>query len=170
VKLFAKRNEGHGQALVEFALVIPIFLVIVLGIFDLGRAVFANSTLTNAAREGARLAIVNQNVASVQSRTVNQAISLGLANGDVAVHYYLDDGSIPVAVEPLPANDSACSASTMPLDCVVVVRATYDWTAITPLIGPLVGPLTLTATAVQPIEFSCPNETITTAANCPRQP
>jgi Flp pilus assembly protein TadG len=163
-----RRTEGRGQALAEFALVVPVFLLIIIGIFDFGRAVFANSTMTNAAREGARLAIVNQDVASVRARTVNQAISLGLTNADVTVRYYFDDGSIPVTDDPLPANDIECSATPVPLDCVAVVRATYDWSAITPVIGQVVGPMTLTATAVQPIEFSCPNETITTAAGCPR--
>jgi Flp pilus assembly protein TadG len=163
------RGRARGQSLVEFALVLPIFLVVVLGIFDLGRAVFAYNTLTNAAREGARLAIVNQNVASVSSRTVNQAISLGLTSADVTVHYYRDDGTIPTSSDPLPADDLACAGS-VPLDCVVVVRASYSWTAFTPGIGQLVGPKTLTATSVQPIEFSCPNATVTAAANCPRQP
>ncbi len=57
----------------------------------------------------------------------------------------------------------------IPLDCVAVVQAKYDWSAITPLIGQLIGPRTFTATSVQPIEFTCPSLTIT-AANCPRQP
>lgn len=52
-----RRNEA-GQSLAEFALVIPVFLVLVLGMFDFGRVVWANSALSNAAREGARYAIV----------------------------------------------------------------------------------------------------------------
>src|SRR4029077_3264030 len=60
-------RRGRGQALVEFALVIPIFLLLLIAIFDMGRAVFAYNTLTNAAREGARIAIVNQYKPSVLS-------------------------------------------------------------------------------------------------------
>ena len=45
-----------GQALVEFALVIPVFLLALVGIFDVGRMVYTNSALSQAAREGARLA------------------------------------------------------------------------------------------------------------------
>ena len=56
--------RGTGQALVEFALVLPIFLLIVFGVFELGRAVFAYNTVANAAREGARVAAVNQIVSS----------------------------------------------------------------------------------------------------------
>ena len=44
MKLPWRRNEvPRGQALVEFALVIPIFVFLVMGIFDLGRAVYANN-------------------------------------------------------------------------------------------------------------------------------
>ena len=46
------RNQGQG--LVEFALVLPFLLVVVFGVFDLGRAYFATIILTGAAREGAR--------------------------------------------------------------------------------------------------------------------
>ena len=55
-------RRGHGQSLVEFALVLPVFILVLVSLFDLGRAVFVYNTLTNAAREGARLAIVNQDV------------------------------------------------------------------------------------------------------------
>ena len=44
--------------MVEFALVVPIFLLLVLGMLDLGRVVWANASLSNAAREGTRYAIV----------------------------------------------------------------------------------------------------------------
>ena len=50
---------SSGQGLSEFALVIPIFLFLVLAILDLGRVVWANNSVTNAAREAARWAIVH---------------------------------------------------------------------------------------------------------------
>jgi len=51
------RNQGRrGQALVEFALVLPIFLLILFGTLDVGRLVYTNSAVSQAAREGARLA------------------------------------------------------------------------------------------------------------------
>ncbi|MFL5755050.1 MAG: TadE/TadG family type IV pilus assembly protein [Chloroflexota bacterium] len=51
--------RDRGQALVEFGLVVPVFLFILLGIVDFGRVVWANDSLANAAREGARYAIVH---------------------------------------------------------------------------------------------------------------
>ena len=48
----------RGQALVEFALFLPIFLLILFGIVDGARLVYANNQLSQAAREGARVAAV----------------------------------------------------------------------------------------------------------------
>ncbi|HEV2010034.1 MAG TPA: TadE/TadG family type IV pilus assembly protein [Candidatus Limnocylindria bacterium] len=53
------RDEQAAQALVEFALVLPLFLLLVTGIFDVARAVWQENTLAYAAREGTRYAIVH---------------------------------------------------------------------------------------------------------------
>lgn len=48
-----KHNFLRAQALVEFALLLPILLVLILGAMDLGRVFYVKTVLTNAAREGA---------------------------------------------------------------------------------------------------------------------
>jgi TadE-like protein len=53
------RRSTRGQSLVEFAIILPVFLLIVFGILDFGRVVWANSAVTNATREAARYAIVH---------------------------------------------------------------------------------------------------------------
>ena len=63
-----RRNE-RGQALLEAALTLPIILVISVGIFEFGRAYQTWQVLTNAAREGARIAVLpGTDDASVTSR------------------------------------------------------------------------------------------------------
>jgi len=52
-------DEDGGQSLIEFALMLPIILLIITGIFDVGRAVWQENTLAYAAREGTRYAIVH---------------------------------------------------------------------------------------------------------------
>ncbi len=52
------RSRESGQALIEAALTIPILLLIAVGIFEFGRAYQTWQILTNAAREGARIAVV----------------------------------------------------------------------------------------------------------------
>jgi hypothetical protein len=59
LRLRGFHGEERAQALVEFALVMPIFLLLVTGIFDVGRAVWQENTLAYAAREGTRYAIVH---------------------------------------------------------------------------------------------------------------
>lgn len=52
-------RNGRGQAVTEFALVIPIFLLVLYGIIEFGRYVYTVQVVNNAAREGARYAIVH---------------------------------------------------------------------------------------------------------------
>lgn len=154
------RRGRRGQALVEFALVFPVFMLIIVALFDVGRAVYAYNTITNAAREAARVAIVNQDPASIRARAIGQAVSLGVASGDVAVEFR-EDGLDPIT-------NPVCG--TPKLGCAVIVTVSYDWQAVTPLVGQVVGPLRLASRSVFPLEFICPNTSIPNAANCPRQP
>lgn len=54
-----RRHESAGQALVEFSLAIIVFLVMVVGIFDLGRGIYAYNGVSEAAREVARVTAVH---------------------------------------------------------------------------------------------------------------
>jgi len=48
-------RHQHGQSMVEFALILPLFVLFIIGVFELGRAFFSYIAITNAAREGARV-------------------------------------------------------------------------------------------------------------------
>ena len=56
-----RKPKHHGQSLVEFALIIPILLLLAIMIFDFGRAIYYYSTIHNAAREGARFGVIHPN-------------------------------------------------------------------------------------------------------------
>ena len=58
-----KKNE-KGQALVELALVLPLLLALLCGIVDFGWIYYNQITLTNAAREGARYAVIHYDPAT----------------------------------------------------------------------------------------------------------
>ncbi|HEX7976775.1 MAG TPA: TadE/TadG family type IV pilus assembly protein [Anaerolineales bacterium] len=53
------RFSQSGQELVEFAIIVPLFILFLFGIYDLGRAFYAVVVITNAAREGARYGVVH---------------------------------------------------------------------------------------------------------------
>lgn len=98
------REEG-AQSLVELALVLPVILLIITGIFDAGRAVWQTNTLAYAAREGTRLAIVRGsgcqpnpgcvvypgNTQPVVDRV--RAAAVGVPNVDVRVEWEERGGS-----------------------------------------------------------------------------
>lgn len=119
----------RAQALVEFAFVLPIFLLVVTGLIDVARAVWEENTLAYAAREGTRYAIVhgaggNPRVGPVHPAVLNPTVyntgnivtvvrnaAIGIANVDVTVDYPLsgNDRSQTVQVDataqfvPLPS-------------------------------------------------------------------
>ena len=53
-------RQIRGQGLVEFALVLPLILLVIIVFIELGRIVYFYSALNNAVREGARYVVVNQ--------------------------------------------------------------------------------------------------------------
>ena len=82
-----RRNGERGVELVEFALTFPILLIVVLGIVDFALVFHHNEVLTNAAREGARLAsLPGYATADVQNRVSAFVLTGGLpATPTVAV-------------------------------------------------------------------------------------
>jgi Flp pilus assembly protein TadG len=82
------RNE-KGAALIEAAVTVPIILLISVGIFEFGRAYQTQQVLVNAAREGARLAVIEGSTdADVRAR-----VNAYLTGGGLTA---LGDGGIPI--------------------------------------------------------------------------
>jgi Flp pilus assembly protein TadG len=131
-------QRSAGQSLVEFALVFPVLILVLVAVFDVGRLVFAYNDVTNAARTGARVAIVDQTANKARNAVIGQATSLGLTSSDITVLYLESDLS------------GACSP--LALGCVVEITASFDWQAITPIVGSIVGPITVTTETRMPLE------------------
>lgn len=154
----AARLRGRGQSLVEFALVFPIIVLLVMAFMEIGRAVFAYNTIANAARQGARVAAVNQ-LADVtecdESRPIEDpyephwsirgcAILAGKTIG-------LDTSNVSVAYDPPPDTTLDCDP-TLHLGCIAVVTVSYHFTLTTPFVSSLIGPFTMSQTSEMPIE------------------
>ena len=60
------KSDERGQSLVEFALVLPVLLLLLLGILEFGWLFNGQITLTSAAREGARTAVVREDEMAVR--------------------------------------------------------------------------------------------------------
>lgn len=81
IRSTANRRHESGQALVEMALILPVLLILVLGILEFGRAWNAKQVITDAAREGARLAVVDNS--TVDQNDVKAAIALALSRSGI---------------------------------------------------------------------------------------
>ncbi len=74
-------SRERGQSLVEFALTLPILLLLVLGTIDLGMGFRTYIALTNAAREGARwVTVYPGDVAGARARIAAEAGRIGLSD------------------------------------------------------------------------------------------
>jgi Flp pilus assembly protein TadG len=136
------RHGERGQALIETALTLPIVLVLSVSIFEFGRAFQTWQILTNAAREGARIAVLPGSTAEGVQNRVMQYMEAGRldnrALGQIAVNSNsaFDTGNGPV------------SASS------VTVSYPFTFMVLNPVIqlvvrGSTVGaPITMTASAV----------------------
>lgn len=127
---------SRGQAIAEFALAIPIFLLLVFGLLDIGRLVYINNAIAQGAREAARWG-------SVQGRS-------GTAAGRASIAAY---ARASMAAVPTPTVTVSCvdGAGTTVSDCgsndILVVRVSSPVAMFTPVIGQLVGPLTTATTS-----------------------
>lgn len=112
--------QRPAQALVEFALAIAVFMLLVVGTFDLARAYLAYTVVTNAAREASRYG----------------AVHVGEANWTVA--------AVKVGTDLAVGLDSTVltlTAGTQTIDALpyITVTGTYPFHSITPLVAALLG-------------------------------
>lgn len=94
------RKDCKGNAVVEFALVLPILLLVLFGITEFGRAIMTKNILHTASREGARLAAVSplSDTLSVQGRVVSVLSAANVTVKDIDIFYDAASRSIQVTV------------------------------------------------------------------------
>ena len=80
-----RRKKERGQALVEFALVAPVFLLLLMGIVDFGLGLRAWISVTNSAREGARLASVHATCDAIRQRVEDSSGGLVTSGSQVTI-------------------------------------------------------------------------------------
>jgi Flp pilus assembly protein TadG len=157
----SRRRRSRGQSLVEFAIVLPIITLVVLGLFDLGRAVFTYNTLSQAARQANRTAIVDQNTDRVKAMAIAAAPTIGLKSSNVTVCFKTEDSAQSNCASPTTDN---CPSATRVIGCLAIVTASMTYTPMTPVIGIFWPSIPLTSTSVGHIDYVCPVGTQTT---CP---
>jgi Flp pilus assembly protein TadG len=131
-----RRFRRRGQAMVEYALVLPVFFMLTIGVVDFCRAVYAYNTVSFLARDGARYGVAPSNSTSAIDSYVSSRCTSMLSNSCYT----------PPSPSPLPANAAGisvsrgtCGSTTSP----VVVTVTYEFQAATLMIANLWGGGTL---------------------------
>jgi Flp pilus assembly protein TadG len=127
-----QRRHGLGQALAEFALVAPLFFLLVFAIVESGRFIFHYELLSSATRDGARYAIVNGSssgspatAADIEDVVLQSAIAVA------------DDGNLDVTVTwPISNNrgDSVTVAVDYSYDPIMPILPTINISAESTLV------------------------------------
>src|SRR5687768_1371386 len=142
-------REEKGSALVEFAFVSLLLLLQLVGIMEVGRAVWMYGTLAHATREGARFAIVRGS----ESKAYRGASWEAVANG---VRDHVQDratglgATVTVTTTWDPGSDPACTPDNKP-GCVVRVASTVQYAPVSGMIP--IGNITMSATSQMVISF-----------------
>jgi Flp pilus assembly protein TadG len=156
------RRRTAGQALVEFAFIFPIIAVLAFAFIDIGRAVFTQNTLANAAREASRVAAVNQldpvygpwlceSNKPIQDPAVPNLTFRGCAMTAGATAG-VESGDVGFFYAAPPGTTISCTNDNLTVGCIVTVRITVEYFPITPVAGSVIGPITMTTTSSMPIE------------------
>jgi Flp pilus assembly protein TadG len=166
------RRRPNGQTLVEFALVVPIFFLLLFGLIDMGRFVYMNSTLSQAAREAARVASVEAswlgrtdtncntlggpvcpaNLSALRADVLTAANRMITPFGSIAsadLYTSCDDGA---ATPPTGSwTSQTCNAAGRSSGDLVSVRVVLVFRPITPIVGQLFSSITTSGSATMTV-------------------
>lgn len=112
------KRQQRGQSMVEFALVLPIMLLLMMGMVDFSRMLGVYLILQHSAREGARLGITGATDSEIVSRVQGTATTLAPSALTVTI---------------TPAQGSRTSGSDLTVKCQ------YPYKLMTPLVSSIVG-------------------------------
>jgi Flp pilus assembly protein TadG len=136
-------EHSSGQSLAEFALVLPIFLLMLFGLIDVGRFVFTANALGNGAREAARFASVGTRPAECAGLTrsqcataIAQSHSWGVPSNGITVTVTCEQIAANGTRTPIAVN--SCTTRNL-----LRVEAQTQFTILTPVIGQFIGNLTI---------------------------
>jgi Flp pilus assembly protein TadG len=149
IRHFRQRRRSRGQSLVEFALILPVFLVFLAAALDLGRVFYANITLNNAAREGAFQAAITPAL-YLEDQACDQATNRVVCR----IQNETTGSMITVAPTDIDMSCSVAGCADTPGSLVTIdVRGKFR--LVTPLLSAIFGgqELNLSSSAVAQIQY-----------------
>ncbi len=143
-------QDIRGAAMIELAICLFVFLILVCGIIDLGHAFYMRHMVTNASREGARYGIayrIDANGARIAPINLNPSVANYLLNGCLSQACLPDDANPAVTVAGVGCTTGTCGA---PVE--VTVSAVKTWFVLDNFIPTLGEQITVSATTVMRCE------------------
>lgn len=138
----ARGSDGRrtrGQSLVEFALILPVFILLFGGALDMGRLFYAQITLTNAAREGALQA--GEDPDTYTGGACDPETNL------VVCRVTLEAADSFISIQPSDISMSCTPSCERALGNHAVVSVQGQFTFLTPIVSPFFGGTTITLTS-----------------------
>jgi Flp pilus assembly protein TadG len=122
------RRERSGSAIVEVAVCFPVFLMILLGIIEFGRAMSVNQLLNTASRIGCRAAILDGSTNTSVSNTVKSSVAsmVGCNQNSVTVSIAITRGTATVAnLSSATTGDTISINTTVPFSTISWAVGSY---------------------------------------------
>jgi Flp pilus assembly protein TadG len=117
----SRPRARHAAAAVEFALAAPIFFLFVFGLVEVGRACMVNEMLTEAARQGCRVGIIEgTSSATIQQAATSYLSGVGI-NGETANVVINDQAANSVEAATMPAYTEITVQVSVPVSSVTWV-------------------------------------------------
>lgn len=122
-------KNNKGQSIIEFALAIPLILMLVFGVIEFGRLMFSYTLVVSAAREAARYGSAAENYqdcAGIRAAAVRIGGMAGVQEGNVNISY--DDG--------FGGNARSCPPGSLPLGSRIIVSVQgVQYTPFVPMVN-----------------------------------
>ena len=131
IRTVPKHDEG-GQSLIEFALVLPLLLLIAFGLIELGRAYYQYNTLSKAIRDGARYLSSSAYNSGNISNAQNVAVYGNTGGSGTSVLPGLTASSITITPEAGTTGGSPPWNSSNPPDWIVVSVSGFQFQTLVP--------------------------------------
>ena len=129
---FNKRSE-KGAAALEFAIIVPVLLLLVLGLMDIGRLLLVNMSLLSAAQQGARVSAMTSAGTAGSSSTIGSSVSNSVPTAIIRLSLLGDTGTCATATLTscvLPTLTSTCPGTNSGTTTIGASMA-FHW--LTPL-------------------------------------
>jgi Flp pilus assembly protein TadG len=127
-------NRGTGQSMVEFAMILPLLVLFIIGIFDLGRAFFAYIAITNAAREGTRVVTFWPGKATIAN--INTAIQTEIGNSPMVKWSNIVKPILIECGSPYATVTTDTQLKSCPSEAPIRVTITYQFDLILKIVIP----------------------------------